>query len=139
MGSVCQKNSKAVFLFYFFGGDGCCWSCALEALTSSSLLPSVASVPCAAAAAVEKPCRPRQPRVRRTSSLDTIVGSYLLGQWPRDADGASASCMNDKATQVWIQAVREGPGPRRDCRSANGCEQGKGRKRCVPLHPAAAF
>eukprot|EP00076_Gallus_gallus_P034418 XP_024999956.1 protein FAM117A isoform X2 [Gallus gallus] len=59
-----------------------------------------ASVPCAAAAAVEKPCRPRQPRVRRTSSLDTIVGSYLLGQWPRDADGASASCMNDKATQI---------------------------------------
>ncbi|XP_047907760.2 protein FAM117A isoform X3 [Anser cygnoides] len=57
-----------------------------------------ASVPCAAAG--EKTCRPRQPRVRRTSSLDTIVGSYLLGQWPRDAEGASASCMNDKATQI---------------------------------------
>ncbi|XP_035203787.1 protein FAM117A isoform X3 [Oxyura jamaicensis] len=56
-----------------------------------------ASVPCAAAG--EKTCRPRQPRVRRTSSLDTIVGSYLLGQWPRDAEGASASCVNDKATQ----------------------------------------
>ncbi|KAM4645471.1 protein FAM117A isoform 3-T11 [Amazona ochrocephala] len=57
-----------------------------------------ASVPCAAA--VEKNCHPRQPRVRRTSSLDTIVGSYLLGQWPRDAEGASTSCMNDKATQI---------------------------------------
>ncbi|KAM6107944.1 protein FAM117A isoform 2-T2 [Pterocles gutturalis] len=57
-----------------------------------------ASVPCAAAA--EKTGRPRQPRVRRTSSLDTIVGSYLLGQWPRAAEGASASCMNDKATQT---------------------------------------
>uniref|UniRef100_A0A8B9C6L3 Family with sequence similarity 117 member A n=1 Tax=Anser brachyrhynchus TaxID=132585 RepID=A0A8B9C6L3_9AVES len=57
-----------------------------------------APVPCAAAG--EKTCRPRQPRVRRTSSLDTIVGSYLLGQWPRDAEGASASCMNDKATQT---------------------------------------
>ncbi|KAM6238748.1 protein FAM117A isoform 2-T2 [Porphyrio hochstetteri] len=57
-----------------------------------------ASVPCAAP--VEKPCRPRQPCVRRTSSLDTIVGSYLLGQWPRDTEGASASCMNDKATQI---------------------------------------
>ncbi|XP_010017917.1 PREDICTED: protein FAM117A, partial [Nestor notabilis] len=57
------------------------------------------SVPCAAAA-VEKSCRPRQPRVRRTSSLDTIVGSYLLGQWPRDAEEASTSCMNDKATQT---------------------------------------
>ncbi|XP_061199161.1 protein FAM117A isoform X5 [Neopsephotus bourkii] len=56
-----------------------------------------ASVPCAAA--VEKSCRPQQPRVRRTSSLDTIVGSYLLGQWPRDAEGASTSCRNDKATQ----------------------------------------
>ncbi|KAM6233913.1 protein FAM117A isoform 3-T3 [Spheniscus humboldti] len=59
---------------------------------------TTANVPCAAA--VEKTCRPRQPRVRRTSSLDTIVGSYLLGQWPRDAEGASASCMNDKATQI---------------------------------------
>ncbi|XP_054657124.1 protein FAM117A isoform X3 [Grus americana] len=57
-----------------------------------------ASVPCAAA--VEKPGRPRQPHVRRTSSLDTIVGSYLLGQWPRDTEGAPASCMNDKATQI---------------------------------------
>ncbi|NXW36532.1 F117A protein, partial [Phaetusa simplex] len=57
-----------------------------------------ASVPCAAA--VEKTCRPRQPHVRRTSSLDTIVGSYLLGQWPRDAEGAPTSCMNDKATQT---------------------------------------
>ncbi|XP_061333593.1 protein FAM117A isoform X6 [Pezoporus flaviventris] len=59
---------------------------------------AAASVPCAAA--VEKSCRPQQPRVRRTSSLDTIVGSYLLGQWPRDAEGASTSCMNDKATQT---------------------------------------
>uniref|UniRef100_A0A8B9IV48 Family with sequence similarity 117 member A n=1 Tax=Amazona collaria TaxID=241587 RepID=A0A8B9IV48_9PSIT len=59
---------------------------------------AAASVPCAAA--VEKNCHPRQPRVRRTSSLDTIVGSYLLGQWPRDAEGASTSCMNDKATQT---------------------------------------
>ncbi|NXH21723.1 F117A protein, partial [Bucco capensis] len=57
-----------------------------------------ASVPCAASQ--EKPSRPRQLRVRRTSSLDTIVGSYLLGQWPRDAEGAATSCMNDKATQT---------------------------------------
>uniref|UniRef100_A0A8V5H3E9 Uncharacterized protein n=1 Tax=Melopsittacus undulatus TaxID=13146 RepID=A0A8V5H3E9_MELUD len=60
--------------------------------------PCAASVPCAAA--LEKSCPPRQPRVRRTSSLDTIVGSYLLGQWPRDAEGASTSCMSDKATQT---------------------------------------
>nr|XP_025039049.1 protein FAM117A isoform X2 [Pelodiscus sinensis] len=63
-----------------------------------------ASVPCAAG---EKTCRTRAPRVRRTSSLDTILGSYLLGQWPRDADGTLASCMNDKATQTptsWHEA-----------------------------------
>ncbi|XP_040509209.1 protein FAM117A isoform X2 [Gallus gallus] len=75
------------------------WCCVTEQLWFARQW-QMASVPCAAAAAVEKPCRPRQPRVRRTSSLDTIVGSYLLGQWPRDADGASASCMNDKATQT---------------------------------------
>ncbi|NXU59460.1 F117A protein, partial [Turnix velox] len=67
-----------------------------------------ASVPCAAAAATgEKTWRPQQPHVRRTSSLDTIVGSYLLGQWPRDAEGAPTSCMNDKATQTpvsWHEA-----------------------------------
>ncbi|NXN99289.1 F117A protein, partial [Rhinopomastus cyanomelas] len=57
-----------------------------------------ATILCTAAA--EKSCRPRQPRVRRTSSLDTIVGSYLLGQWPRDAEGASVLCANDKATQT---------------------------------------
>ncbi|XP_074835464.1 protein FAM117A isoform X2 [Carettochelys insculpta] len=59
---------------------------------------STSSVPCATA--VEKTCQTRTPRVRRTSSLDTILGSYLLGQWPRDADGAFALCMNDKATQT---------------------------------------
>uniref|UniRef100_A0A8D0HHG2 Family with sequence similarity 117 member A n=1 Tax=Sphenodon punctatus TaxID=8508 RepID=A0A8D0HHG2_SPHPU len=57
-----------------------------------------ASVPCATV--VEKTCRTRPPRVRRTSSLDTILGSYLLGQWPRDAEGAVSLCMNDKATQT---------------------------------------
>ncbi|KFV67095.1 Protein FAM117A, partial [Dryobates pubescens] len=52
------------------------------------------------AAALEKASCPWQPRVRRTSSLDTVLGSYLLGQWPKDAEGAATSCMNDKATQV---------------------------------------
>lgn len=58
-----------------------------------------ASVPCAAGT-VEKACRNRPPRVRRTSSLDTILGSYLLGQWPRDAEGAAVSHMSDKSTQT---------------------------------------
>ncbi|XP_062993781.1 protein FAM117A isoform X1 [Elgaria multicarinata webbii] len=58
-----------------------------------------ASVPCATGQ-VEKACRNRPPRVRRTSSLDTILGSYLLGQWPRDAEGAAAAHMSDKSTQT---------------------------------------
>ncbi|XP_033025241.1 protein FAM117A isoform X2 [Lacerta agilis] len=59
-----------------------------------------ASVPCAAAGPVEKACRNRPPRVRRTSSLDTVLGSYLLGQWPRDAEGAAVAHMSDKSTQI---------------------------------------
>uniref|UniRef100_A0A8C0I2X0 Family with sequence similarity 117 member A n=3 Tax=Balaenoptera TaxID=9766 RepID=A0A8C0I2X0_BALMU len=58
-----------------------------------------ASVPCSVAP--EKPVwRPQPPQVRRTFSLDTILSSYLLGQWPRDADGAFTCCTNDKATQT---------------------------------------
>ncbi|XP_053122486.1 protein FAM117A isoform X3 [Hemicordylus capensis] len=65
-----------------------------------------ASVPCAAGT-TEKACRNRPPRVRRTSSLDTILGLYLLGQWPRDAEGAAVSHMSDKSTQTpvsWHEA-----------------------------------
>lgn len=38
--------------------------------------------------------------IRRTSSLDTITGPYLTGQWPRDPHVHYPSCMKDKATQV---------------------------------------
>ncbi|XP_077124232.1 LOW QUALITY PROTEIN: glucocorticoid-induced transcript 1 protein [Ranitomeya variabilis] len=38
--------------------------------------------------------------IRRTSSLDTITGSYLSGHWPRDPHVHHPSCMNDKATQT---------------------------------------
>ncbi|XP_009079414.1 PREDICTED: protein FAM117A, partial [Acanthisitta chloris] len=62
-----------------------------------------ASIPCAMG--TEKLLRPRQLRVRRTCSLDTVVGSYLLGQWPRDTEGTATSCMNDKATQVQTPAT----------------------------------
>lgn len=46
--------------------------------------------------------RPPKPTIRRTLSLDAIVGPYLQGQWPKEADGAVVSCVNDKATQVMI-------------------------------------
>ncbi|XP_059494702.1 26S proteasome regulatory subunit 8 isoform X4 [Stegostoma tigrinum] len=51
--------------------------------------------------AVEKP-KSRQTKscIRRTSSLDTIIGPYLIGQWPRDSDVHSASWENEKATQT---------------------------------------
>uniref|UniRef100_A0A8C0LZF1 Family with sequence similarity 117 member A n=1 Tax=Canis lupus familiaris TaxID=9615 RepID=A0A8C0LZF1_CANLF len=58
-----------------------------------------ASVPCSVAPE-KSVCRPQPPQVRRTFSLDTILSSYLLGQWPRDADGAFTCCTNDKATQT---------------------------------------
>lgn len=82
-------------------------------LTSRGGLCSLpASVPCSVAP--EKPvCRPQPPQVRRTFSLDTILSSYLLGQWPRDADGAFTCCTNDKATQVMK-------------RSPNGIRMGEG-------------
>ncbi|NXP02955.1 F117A protein, partial [Thinocorus orbignyianus] len=84
------------------------------------------SVPCAAA--VEKTCRPRQPRVRRTSSLDTIVGSYLLGQWPRDTEGTPTSCMSDKATQTpvsWrdVEVGRAGSGAHKRSASWGSADQ----------------
>lgn len=65
-----------------------------------------ASVPCSVAPE-KSVCRPQPPQVRRTFSLDTILSSYLLGQWPRDADGAFTCCTNDKATQV-MQITPEG-------------------------------
>ncbi|KAL4609030.1 protein FAM117B [Arapaima gigas] len=39
--------------------------------------------------------------IRRTSSLDTLAGPYLLGHWPRDCSYTyCAPCMRDKATQT---------------------------------------
>ncbi|KAK7899593.1 hypothetical protein WMY93_020446 [Mugilogobius chulae] len=38
--------------------------------------------------------------IRRTSSLGTITGPYLSGQWPRDPHVLYPSCMRDKSTQT---------------------------------------
>ncbi|RXN20302.1 glucocorticoid-induced transcript 1 -like protein [Labeo rohita] len=37
--------------------------------------------------------------IRRTSSLGTITGPYLIGQWPRESHLHNPSCMKDKSTQ----------------------------------------
>uniref|UniRef100_A0A8C8M0T4 Family with sequence similarity 117 member Aa n=1 Tax=Oncorhynchus tshawytscha TaxID=74940 RepID=A0A8C8M0T4_ONCTS len=44
--------------------------------------------------------RPPKPTIRRTLSLDTIVGPYLQGRWPKEAESQGVTCVNDKATQV---------------------------------------
>ncbi|XP_028819272.1 glucocorticoid induced 1a isoform X1 [Denticeps clupeoides] len=38
--------------------------------------------------------------IRRTSSLGTITGTYLTGQWPRESHIHYPSCMKDKSTQT---------------------------------------
>ncbi|KAJ8245923.1 hypothetical protein GJAV_G00261750 [Gymnothorax javanicus] len=53
---------------------------------------------------------PPKPSIRRTLSLDTIVGPYLLGQWPKEADSQGICCVNDKATQTpssWAEEVQD--------------------------------
>lgn len=44
--------------------------------------------------------RPPKPTLRRTLSLDTLVGPYLQGNWPREPECQPVTCVNDKATQV---------------------------------------
>ncbi|RXM30805.1 Protein FAM117A [Acipenser ruthenus] len=55
-----------------------------------------------------KSCPPK-PRIRRTLSLDTIVGPYLQGQWPRELEGHDLY-LNDKATQTPSFWFEDSPG-----------------------------
>ncbi|XP_019363524.1 PREDICTED: glucocorticoid-induced transcript 1 protein, partial [Gavialis gangeticus] len=57
--------------------------------------------------------------IRRTSSLDTITGPYLTGQWPRDPHVHYPSCMKDKATQTPTCWAEEGSEKRSHQRSAS--------------------
>ncbi|CAL1587857.1 unnamed protein product [Knipowitschia caucasica] len=53
--------------------------------------------------------RPPKPTIRRTLSLDTVVGPYLQGQWPKEAESVAVTCINDKATQTpssWSEETR---------------------------------
>ncbi|XP_020855669.1 glucocorticoid-induced transcript 1 protein isoform X2 [Phascolarctos cinereus] len=69
--------------------------------------------------------RPRSQQVRtsnsirRTSSLDTITGPYLTGQWPRDPHAHYPSCMKDKATQTPSCWAEEGAEKKSHQRSAS--------------------
>lgn len=97
----------------FLEEESGCHICFLPAdVKGCGLCSFPASVP-GAVAPEKSVCRPQPPQVRRTSSLDTILSSYLLGQWPRDVDGAFICCTNDKATQVMTfcpNGVREKAG-----------------------------
>ncbi|XP_054596210.2 protein FAM117A isoform X2 [Nothobranchius furzeri] len=56
-----------------------------------------------------KTARPPKPTIRRTLSLDTIIGPYLQGHWPKEAESTAATCVNDKATQTpssWAEDTR---------------------------------
>ncbi|XP_046893686.1 protein FAM117A isoform X1 [Hypomesus transpacificus] len=53
--------------------------------------------------------RPPKPTIRRTLSLDAIVGPYLQGQWPKETESMGVTCINDKATQTpssWAEETR---------------------------------
>ncbi|CAL8304360.1 unnamed protein product [Merluccius merluccius] len=52
---------------------------------------------------------PPRPSIRRTVSLDAIVGPYLQGQWPKEAESPTITCAHDKATQTpssWSEDTR---------------------------------
>ncbi|XP_061852128.1 glucocorticoid-induced transcript 1 protein isoform X2 [Colius striatus] len=57
--------------------------------------------------------------IRRTSSLDTITGPYLTGQWPRDPHVHYPSCMKDKSTQTPSCWAEEGAEKKSHQRSAS--------------------
>ncbi|XP_077160619.1 glucocorticoid-induced transcript 1 protein isoform X2 [Paroedura picta] len=65
--------------------------------------------------------------IRRTSSLDTITGPYLTGQWPRDPHIHYPSCMKDKSTQ--IAKLRQ-----QLQRSKQSSRHSKEKERQSPLH-----
>ncbi|KAA0705909.1 Protein FAM117A [Triplophysa tibetana] len=53
--------------------------------------------------------RPPKPTLRRTLSLDTLVGPYLQGHWPKEPECHPVACVNDKATQTpssWREDTR---------------------------------
>ncbi|XP_072431521.1 glucocorticoid-induced transcript 1 protein-like isoform X2 [Chiloscyllium punctatum] len=66
--------------------------------------------------------------IRRTSSLDTITGPYLTGQWPRDPHIHYPSSMKDKSTQQ-IAKLRQ-----QLQRSKQSNRHNKEKDRQSPLH-----
>ncbi|XP_076615388.1 protein FAM117A-like [Chaetodon auriga] len=60
--------------------------------------------------------------MRRTMSLDAIVGPYLQGHWPKEPEGPSSSSRRDKSTQTpdsWSDKSQSGRGSSNHKRSAS--------------------
>ncbi|XP_068161641.1 protein FAM117A isoform X1 [Antennarius striatus] len=60
--------------------------------------------------------------MRRTMSLDAIIGPYLQGQWPKEPEGQSSLSVKDKSTQTpdsWSNISPSGRGSSSHKRSAS--------------------
>uniref|UniRef100_A0A673VXV9 Family with sequence similarity 117 member Aa n=1 Tax=Salmo trutta TaxID=8032 RepID=A0A673VXV9_SALTR len=49
--------------------------------------------------------RPPKPTIRRTLSLDTIVGPYLQGRWPKEAESQGVTCIHG----LWYIRLHSSP------------------------------
>uniref|UniRef100_A0A8C5HJC9 Protein FAM117A-like n=1 Tax=Gouania willdenowi TaxID=441366 RepID=A0A8C5HJC9_GOUWI len=81
--------------------------------------------------------RPPKPTIRRTLSLDAIVGPYLQGHWPKEAEGTAVICVNDKATQTpssWAEETRGRRSVGGHKRSAS-CGSAEHLRETMPLMP----
>uniref|UniRef100_A0A3B3RFA0 Family with sequence similarity 117 member Ab n=1 Tax=Paramormyrops kingsleyae TaxID=1676925 RepID=A0A3B3RFA0_9TELE len=87
-----------------------------------------------------KPCAPK-PNIRRTLSLDTVVGPYLQGQWPKELDSEGICSMSDKATQTpssWpeeAQVRRAGSGHKRSASWSSAEHRRETTPITIPLAP----
>lgn len=60
--------------------------------------------------------------MRRTVSLDAIIGPYLQGHWPKEVEGQASSCRKDKSTQTpdsWLDKSQSRNGSSNHKRSAS--------------------
>lgn len=76
--------------------------------------PALGPQPLKATVPFQLACKPRSTRrdagktkvqsqtcgIRRTVSLDAIVGPYLQGHWPKEVDSLGSLCRKDKSTQT---------------------------------------
>lgn len=66
--------------------------------------------------------QPQSCGIRRTMSLDAIVGPYLQGHWPKEVDSPGSLCRKDKSTQTpdsWAEDFQSGQGNNNHKRSAS--------------------